>query len=198
MGFSARPRVRFGDGDVYQLRIVLEGIDPLVWRRVAISARASLDELHQAIQRCFGHEETSGFGYRFEVDGVDYLDPDDGPEHGHATDEIACEQLGLHVGARFRHVAECHGDGWTHGITVEQVTPRLVGQRLPTCLAAERAAPPEYCSGVREYRALLEVLQDPHDPRSGEWPVEKFDPGYVDVVAINAMLAKLKRSRPAA
>lgn len=198
MGFSPRPRVRFGDGDVYQLRIELEGILPTVWRRVAISGRASLHELHETIQRCYACHDESGFGYRFDVDGVAYLDPDDDPDPGHATDDIALEQLGLHVGAHFVHAAECHGEGWTHVVTVEQVTPRLVGQRLPNCLGAGRAAPPEYCSGAPDYRAMLDVLQDPHDPRTGEWPSDDFDPGYVDVVAINAALARLKRSRPAA
>ncbi|MDX2263184.1 MAG: plasmid pRiA4b ORF-3 family protein [Gemmatimonadales bacterium] len=198
MGFSARPRIRFGDGDVYQLRIELEGILPTVWRRVAVSGRASLRELHEIIQRAFDGDETVDFGYHFLVDGVEYLDPDSEPLHGHEADAIALEQLGLHPGARLEHAVEQFGDAWRHVVSVEQVTPRLVGQRLPSCLGAGRASPPEHCSGVAEYRILLEALRDPHDTRARDWLPEDFDPAYVDVVAINAALARLKRHRPAA
>lgn len=198
MGFSARPRVRFGDGDVYQLRIELEGILPTVWRRVAVSGRASLQELHGIVQCAFDQDDEMSFGYRFLVDGVEYLDPEDGPRHGHAADAIALEQLGLHPGARFEHAVEHHGEGWRQVVSLEQVTPRLVGQRLPTCLGAGRAAPPEHCSGAPDYRRLLDALHDPHDPHARDWLPDDFDPAYVDVVAINAALAKLKRHRPVA
>ncbi len=198
MGFSARPRVRFGDGDVYQLRIELEGILPTVWRRVAVSGRASLQELHGIIQRAFDRENALNFGYRFLVDGVEYLDPDDEPRRGHEADAIALDQLALHPGARLEHVVEQFGDAWRHVVSVEQVTPRLVGQRLPTCLGAGRAAPPEHCGGVEEYRVLLDARRDPHDARARDWLPDDFDPAYVDVVALNAALAKLKRHRPAA
>jgi hypothetical protein len=93
---------------------------------------------------------------------------------------------------------EQFGDAWRHVVSVEQVTPRLVGQRLPSCLGAGRASPPEHCSGVAEYRILLDALRDPHDTRARDWLPEDFDPAYVDVVAINAALARLKRHRPAA
>jgi hypothetical protein len=198
MGFSARPRIRFGDGDVYQLRIELEGILPTVWRRVAVSGRASLRELHEIIQRAFDRDDTVDFGYRFEVDGIEYRDAEDEPDRGHEADATALEQLALHPGARIEHAVEQHGEGWRHVVSVEQVTPRLVGQRLPTCLGAGRAAPPEHCSDAREYRRLLEALRDPHDPFARDWLPEDFDPSYVDVVTINAALAKLKRHRPAA
>ncbi len=198
MGFSARPRVRFGDGDVYQLRIELEGMLPTVWRRVAVSGRASLQELHAVIQRLFDRDDEMTFGYRFTVDGVEYLDPDDEPRPGHAADATALEQLGLHPGARLEHRVEQHGEGWCHVIALEQVTPRLVGQRLPSCLGAGRAAPPDFCGDAPEYRRLLDALHDPHDPLARDWLPDDFDPAYVDVIAINAALAKLKRHRPAA
>ncbi len=198
MGYSARPRVRFGDGDVYQLRIELSGILPTVWRRVAVAGRASLHELHGIIQRSLDRDDESGFGYCFVVDGVSYFDPGERPEPGHAAAATSLEQLALHAGARFEHAVEHLGDGWQHVVTLELVTPRLVGQRLPSCLGAGRAAPPEHCGGAPDYRALLEALEDPHDPLARDWLPEDFDPGHVDVVTINAALARLPRHRPAA
>ena len=194
-----RTRIRAGDGRVFQLRLELDGISPPVWRRVLVSGRASLHELHDVIQRAMG-PDTDG-GYRFEVDGVAYLDPADEPAAGVSANAASLESLGLHAGARFTHIAEHHAEPWRHVVTLEQVMPRLVGQRLPACVAGGRAAPPEECAGPKAYRELLTVLADPLDPRAAElktWLPEHFDPDYADVTSINAALARVPKHRPAA
>ena len=194
-----RARIRFGDGPVFQLRLELEGISPPVWRRILVSARASLMELHEVIERAIGAGADAG--YHFEVDGVRYGDPLDEPALGHRADTVALDSLGLHVGARFRHVAEHHGEPWRHVVTLEQRGARLVGQRLPSCIAGGRAAPPPECAGPRAYRELLAAIADPLDPRAAEWRSwlpEHFDPDYADVTAINAALARIPKHRPAA
>lgn len=199
MGAPARHRIRFGDGDVLQFRIELEGITPPVWRRVAVSGRASLQELHGVIQRAMGRAADGA--YTFEVDGVRYLDPIDAPEPGHETDDTSLEMLELHPGATCYHVAEHHGEPWHDRVILELVSPRMVGQRLPTCLAGGRAAPPDDCDGPAEYREMLAALAEPLDPRSAEiraWLPEEFDPEYVDLVTINAALARTPKHRPAA
>src|SRR5512141_1646389 len=71
MALPSRPRVRFGSGDVYQLRIELDGIVPMIWRRIMVSGRASLHELHGVIQGAMRCDESTP--YHFEVDGVRYL-----------------------------------------------------------------------------------------------------------------------------
>lgn len=194
MGSSARPRLRFADGAVYQLRVELEGVTPVVWRRLQVSGRASLHELHGAIQRAFGLDDADG--YSLDSDGVRYLDADADP--GHDTAEVALEDLGLHPGAWLEHQAETPGEPWRHRVTVEEIAPRLVGQRLPTCLAGSRAAPPDDCDGPTRYLALLGALDRPFDADAADllgWLPEDFDPGYVDLVAINAALARLPKRR---
>jgi len=196
---SARPRIRFGEGRVVQLRIELEGIDPPVWRRVLVSARASLHELHDVIERAMGRDATQG--YAIAVDGVHYADPRGDALPGAQAAETSLDSLGLHVGARFTHLAEHHGDPWRHVLTVEQILPRHVGQRLPLCLAGGRAAPPEDCYGPAAYRELLAALSRPFDARAAElrsWLPEHFDPEYADLTTINAALARIPKHRPAA
>jgi hypothetical protein len=199
MGAPGRHRIRFGDGDVLQFRIELIGITPMVWRRVTVSGRASLQELHGVIQRAMGRGADGG--YAFEVDGVRYLDPIDDPEPGHASDDTSLEMLELHPGAVCQHVAEHHGEPWQDQVILELMAPRLMGQRLPVCLAGGRAAPPEDCDGPGRYREMLAALAEPHDPRNADlraWLPDDFDPAYVDLVAINASLARLPKHRPAA
>lgn len=196
---SSRSRIRFGEGQVVQLRVELELDAPTVWRRLLLSDRASLHELHDVIERAMGRDPYRAF--RFEVDGVRYLDPADAPHAGRHPDRVSLGTLALHVGARFTHLAENHGDPWRHVITVEQIAPRRVGLRLPTCVAGGRAAPPDDCAGPRHFREMLAAIADPTDPRAAElrsWLPEQFDPDYVDVTSINAALAKVPKYRPAA
>jgi len=70
MGSSARPRLRFADGAVYQLRVELEGVTPVVWRRLQVSGRASLHELHGAIQRAFGLDDADGYSLAWLAERV--------------------------------------------------------------------------------------------------------------------------------
>jgi len=37
----------------YQLRLVLTGISPMIWRRLLISSETSIAQLHEYIQICF-------------------------------------------------------------------------------------------------------------------------------------------------
>ncbi len=196
---NSRTRIRFGEGRVFQLRVEVADVTPTIWRRIVVSARASLRELHDVIDCAIGSSLDAG--YAFDIDGVRYLDPVDEPPAGREADAVSLEALGLHSGARFEHIAENHGEPWRHILTLEQAAPRLVGQRLPACLAGARAAPPDDCAGPRAYLELIDALADPTDPRTAElrsWLPEHFDPGYADVTAINASLARVRKHRPAA
>lgn len=196
MGSSTRPRIRRGEGGVIQVRLELADVRPTIWRRLLVSTRASLLELHGIIQRALGQEEASQ--HAFEVDGVRYADPDECTDC--TTETTALNTLALHPGTRITHEVETEGEPWRHVITVEQFTPRLVGQRLPVCLAGEGAAPPDAIEGPGRYQDLLAALDAPLDPRAAElrdWLPQDFDPDYVDLTAINAQLARLPKHRPA-
>ncbi len=190
----SRPRVRHDAGAVYQLRVELDGFGGSVWRRVAGVARASLVELHDVIERTMGRDGSAGF--EFAVDGVAYMDAIDETTPGVNAADVALEDLQLHAGSRFRHGAEQHGDPWCHVVTLETSGPRLVGQRLPICVAGGGAAPLEGCSDPAEYAAMLRELRDPRAVDRPGWIPDQFDPEYVDLVGINAALRRVARHRP--
>lgn len=197
MGSSSRPRIRRGEGDVVTLRIELTEIRPIVWRRLQVSVRASLLELHTAIQHTMGSDEAPI--HAFEVDGVRYADA--GECLDCSTGTVALATLPLTGGSRWLHEVETEGEPWRHVLTIEQVAPRLVGQRLPACLAGEGAAPPEEIGGPARYRDALAALDRPFDPQAAElrsWLPQDFDPRFADLTAINARLARLPKHRPAA
>lgn len=43
--------------DVYQLRVVLRGISPLIWRGLLLRGDATLADLHDVLQIAFGWED---------------------------------------------------------------------------------------------------------------------------------------------
>jgi hypothetical protein len=135
------------------------------------------------------------------VDGIRYVDAGAGISGAPITDSTDLRSLALHPGMRFHHEVETGDEPWHHHLTVEQVAPRLVGQRLPVCLEGGGAAPPEDCDGPTRYVDLLAALTTPHDPWAAElrqWLPADFDPHWVDLTAINARLARLPKHRPAA
>jgi hypothetical protein len=199
MGAGGRPRIRHREGRVWQLRVELDAVQPRVWRRISVSARASLQELHDILQRVMRRDPAPA--YRFEIDGVEYLGPDDEAPAVRGAAAASLDSLDLHPGARFVHAVDDHTGSWRHLLTLELSGPRLVGQRLPACLAGGGAAPPLACAGPQDYQELLNALDDPLDPRRADWQQylpEDFDPGYADLPSINAALSRVKKHRPAA
>ena len=55
---------------VYQLRVVLRGISPIIWRRLLIPADTTLAGLHDVLQVAFGW--SGEHLHRFVVHGADY------------------------------------------------------------------------------------------------------------------------------
>lgn len=52
---------------VYQLRVVVAGISPLIWRRLLVPAEATIAELHAVLQLAFGWG--GQHLHRFEIHG---------------------------------------------------------------------------------------------------------------------------------
>ncbi len=193
---AERQRVRHGDGSVVQLRVELEGMTTPVWRRLLVSSRATLLELHGVLQRSFGQDDSAP--HQFVIDGISFFDPGGGDDPAHATDQNDLRWLALGHGSRLLHEVETGDLPWRLIVTVEQRLPRLVGQRLPWCIEGQGASPPDDCDGPARYRELLAALNAPLDPRAAElrqWLPEDFDPEFVDITAINAELGRLPRQR---
>ena len=55
---------------IYQLRVVLRGISPLIWRRLLVRSDSTVAELHQALQVAFGRDDEHL--NRFEIRGREY------------------------------------------------------------------------------------------------------------------------------
>lgn len=133
---------------VYQLRVVLRAVSPLIWRRVLVRGDSTLADLHAVLQAAFGWSDSHL--HRFKVHGREY----DGI---YESREVRVADLGLRVTERLVYGYDL-GDLWRHDIRVEQILDGEAGRTYPVCIGGRRAGPPEDCGGPW---AFLERTQ-PH------------------------------------
>jgi hypothetical protein len=141
------------DPAVYELRVVLRGVSPLVWRRLLVRSDTTIADLHTTLQTALGWSDEHL--NRFVIHGREY-----GVSHvgGIGFRDERCVRLvdfGLRIGERFRYEYDLT-DGWQHDIRLEQILPLETGRRYPVCIGGRRALPPEDCGGPW---AFLELRQ---------------------------------------
>jgi hypothetical protein len=89
--------------NVYQFRVVLQGISPLIWRRLLIRSDMSLATLHAALQIVFAWSDEHL--HNFCIHGQAYGTPRlDGPHLDGDARHMPLTALRLHQGERFTYV----------------------------------------------------------------------------------------------
>lgn len=178
---------------VLQIRVELQGIEPLIWRRIEVPGDSSFWDLHVAIQSAFAWTDTHLHEFRacapregtprfgVPLDPLDDNPPLPGWEH-RVTDVLT------HTNSRLTYEYD-FGDGWEHLVVLEDTLEAAPGKKYPRCTAGERSAPPDDCGGPIGYESLLDTLANPDDPdhasthrwasqkkgRSGKFDPEAFD-----------------------
>jgi len=137
---------------VYQLRIVLRGVSPLIWRRLLIPAEDSIADLHAAFQIAFAWDGTHL--HRFVIHGREY-----GHDSALVPREVRLCELGLRLGERFTYEYDLTDD-WLHDIRLEAILPAQPGRRYPVLTGGHGSGPPENCGGAW---AFLELRQQHSD-----------------------------------
>ncbi len=171
-------------GDVFQLKVTLQGIKPPVWRRVLVDGASTLDQVHEVIQAAFGW--WNYHLHEFEVGDARYGVPDEdyNPEYDFGPPTIDEGQVRLDSvageGSKLDYTYD-FGDDWRHRIVVEKVLAADDGApvTVPACVDGRRACPPEDCGGPWGYEELLAIFADPSHPEHAErreWLGRPFDP----------------------
>jgi hypothetical protein len=186
----------------YQLKIVLLGSKPPIWRRLQVPGNASLGWLHAALQIALGW--TNSHLHHFLTRQARYSNPrhfDDlmpGEERDRDERKVTLMQVAPTEGAKFGYEYD-FGDSWEHEITVEKILPPdSAAATIALCLGGARACPPEDCGGIWGYANLLEILKNPKHPEHKDmkaWIGGPFDAEAFDLAEINLWLQKLKWPR---
>jgi Plasmid pRiA4b ORF-3-like protein len=139
---------------IYQLRVVLRGVSPLVWRRLLVAGDASLAELHAILQHAFGWSDDHL--HRFLIHGTAYGVPRlGGISFRDDARRVLLSRFRLHAGERFRYEYDFTAD-WQLDLRLEWVLPFDPTCALPSCTGGSRAAPPESCAGPWAYLQQLD------------------------------------------
>jgi len=121
--------------DIYQLRIVLRGISPLIWRRLLVRSDTTLAQLHLVLQILF--DWSNEHLHHFRIFGKDY---------GSAsadTRNVMLRQFGFQHGERVRYVYN-DDTQWQCDIRLESTLPFDTKRLYPVCTGGKWPAPPEH------------------------------------------------------
>jgi len=99
---------------IYQLRVVLRGISPLIWRRLLVRSETTLAQLHTILQVVLAWSDEHL--HSFHIHGREY------GSSGAPTREVRLRDFCLHRGERFRYVYD-FGAHWECDIRLEALLP---------------------------------------------------------------------------
>ena len=172
---------------VYQFKISLKGLEPLIWRQIQVPETYSFWDLHVAIQ-----DAMSWLDYHLHLFTMRNLLTGRKIKIGIPDDETPGDELaGWNQKIADYFLLENNtadylydfGDNWEHTVVLEKILTREAGIKYPVCIAGERVCPPEDCGGTDGYFELLEIINNPFHEQHKEmlrWVGGKFDPTYFD------------------
>ncbi|MGQ1891286.1 plasmid pRiA4b ORF-3 family protein [Thermophagus sp. OGC60D27] len=176
---------------VYQVRVELLGIDPLIWRRLQIPADLFLHDFHKVLQTTMGWENQHMHVFK---KGKRMFGQGD-VEWGHNT--LFQDYTIVRVNDLLRKPDDeiiyhyDFGDDWCHRIILEKSLAPDPMIYYPLCIDGARECPPEDCGGPVGYQAMISAVKDPSNPQHRffkELFPDGLDPEYFDLEQINDIL----------
>lgn len=179
--------------NVYQFKIVLQEIKPLIWRRIQVPEHYSFWDLHVAIQDSMGWLDYHLHKFHIknnptrELEFIGIPDEDFDDEMAVLPGwEVPIKDFFTLENKKILYEYD-FGDCWEHMILLEKILPKSPNVKYPICIAGARACPPEDCGGTMGYKNLLKIIGDPQHEEyvptmewlGGSFEPEKFNPSEV-------------------
>ncbi len=163
------------ESSIYQIKVALQGISPMIWRRLLIPGDSTISDLHYIFQIAMGWRDEHlhqfrihGKGYGIaKIGGITFSDD---------PDSVRLKDLGLRISERFYYEYD-FTDGWKHEARLEAILAPDDHRHYPVCINGRQACPPEYCGGPlsfmmqrQEFSAvhilthLADIIEDGDDP----------------------------------
>ena len=172
------------DNNVAKLRVELEGIQPLIWRRVAEPTSMKLNQLHHVVQAAMGWLDRHLWMLRAgdRSYGVFIPGEDDWNER---IDDAETTTLATILSGGLKEFGYLYdfGDSWQHRIIVENVKPAEQQTPYPEFLGGERRCPPEDCGGIPGYYDFLDKIATKRGKKRKaalDWYGGPYDPDDID------------------
>jgi len=150
---------------LFQLRAVLRGISPLIWRRLLAPRDTSIAQLHDVLQVAFGWEDMHL--HRYEMRGREYgLSREGGASFDTNARKVRIGDLKLRRMERITYEYDFR-DHWIHDIRIEATLPIDPAKRYRSALqgnsprplrtAADRTPSWEIAGSTRQWVAVNRV-----------------------------------------
>ena len=140
--------------EVYQLRIRLLQISPMIWRCLLVRSDASIADLHHIIQIAMGWENYHL--HQFTIHGGLYgISYEGGVCFESNPKRIQLKDFKFRVNDRFLYEYDFTSN-WEHEIRIEKILALDVKKTYPLCIDGKRAAPPEDCGSPWRFMELSE------------------------------------------
>lgn len=177
------------------LRVKLEGIEPLIWRRVTVGTGMSLVDVHRAMQAVMGWRD-SNLWYFETGDGRYAPQLQSEPDWNGRYEDAGRKTLGVLAGAGVRRMSYVYdmGDFWEHVVVIERITAPIPDTRYPLFLGGERRCPPEDCGGPQGYYEFLKNISSKRRRTREEalgWYGGQYDPDDIGEPEIALALRNL-------
>jgi len=165
---------------VYQLRIELLEIEPVIWRNILVPDTLTLAKLDRVVQAAMGWTNSHLHAWkiadrRYGMPELDWDAPADLLDERKVT---LASVLSGNIEVLFYDYD--FGDGWAHKITVEKrLNADPERNSWPMCIAGANACPPEDVGGVHGYLEFVHAMRDATHPdhlQNWRWNGGPFDP----------------------
>lgn len=177
---------------VFQLRMQLQDVRPVVWRRVLVPGAVRLTKLADMLCAAMGWQNYHLHQFRIG-DALFGMHVEEYPDE--EIDEKTVTVLQVLRDERRFFFDYDFGDGWEHEIVVEDLTWSHFGLKFAVCIDGQNACPPEDVGGIPGYEEFREAIansdHEEHD-RYLEWVGGSFDPAAFDLAAANAALQRVR------
>lgn len=187
--------------EIATIRIVLEDVEPQIWRAFEAPTSMTLKALHQAIQAVMSWAdyhlwEFSDADCRYMPPQVD-MDWGDKPRRNAETVRLRdiCQPQKTVLTYTYDF-----GDDWRMRVSIKDIRQGDPDTGYPRYIGGEHATPPEDCGGIPGFHNLLDAYGDPEHPdheEVREW-LDERDPHFFNELPIKYALSRIANRRNAA
>lgn len=143
---------------IYQLRVILEGISPLIWRRLLVPGDYSIADLHYILQIAF--EWDNVHLHRFEIYSKEYgIGYAGGMSFSDNPHKVRLADFKFRRGEKFSYEYD-FGSSWQHSIRVEDILRPDLRKNYPLCAGGRNLAPIEDCFEDEEDESFFEMQDE--------------------------------------
>lgn len=154
-----RKETSFFQGKIYQLKIHLFGVSPMVWRRLLIREDTSIAQFHGILQLIMGWENLHL--HCFVIHGKEYgIGYDGGMSFSDDPRAVLLRDFQFRLGDKFRYDYDFNID-WKVQIRVEKILNPVAGKQYPVCVGGNNAAPPEDIQGIEAFSQIRDLFRVP-------------------------------------